>query len=90
MPAADEGDGIVVKFQRALGLHDPRRAILELAKGKLTTAPEHGVTPPGGWRAGGHLCPSPRRRIAGNAPIDELDHPVAARGQARVVRDDQE
>jgi hypothetical protein len=37
---ADEGEGIFVKIQRALGLHDAREAILELAKGKLTTAPE--------------------------------------------------
>lgn len=37
---ADEGEGIFVKIQRALDLHDPREAILELAKGKLTTAPE--------------------------------------------------
>ena len=37
---ADEGEGIFVKIQRALSLHDPREAILELAKGKLTTAPE--------------------------------------------------
>jgi hypothetical protein len=37
---ADEGEGIFVKIQRALGLRDPREAILELAKGKLTTAPE--------------------------------------------------
>ena len=37
---ADEGEGIFVKIQRALVLHDPREAILELAKGKLTTAPE--------------------------------------------------
>ena len=37
---ADEGEGIFDKIQRALGLHDPREAILELAKGKLTTAPE--------------------------------------------------
>jgi len=37
---ADEGLGIFVKIQRALELHDPREAILELAKGKLTTAPE--------------------------------------------------
>lgn len=36
----DEGVGIFVKIQRALDLHDPREAILELAKGKLTTAPE--------------------------------------------------
>jgi hypothetical protein len=37
---ADEGEGIFMKIQRALGLHDPREAILELAKGKLTTAPQ--------------------------------------------------
>jgi anti-sigma regulatory factor (Ser/Thr protein kinase) len=38
---ADDGEGIFVKIQHALGLRDPREAILELAKGKLTTAPEH-------------------------------------------------
>ncbi len=38
---ADEGEGIFVKIQRALELHDPRESILELAKGKLTTAPEN-------------------------------------------------
>ena len=38
---SDEGEGIFVKIQRALGLHEPRESILELAKGKLTTAPEH-------------------------------------------------
>lgn len=37
---ADDGEGIFAKIQRALGLHDAREAILELAKGKLTTAPE--------------------------------------------------
>ena len=37
----DEGEGIFLKIQRALGLYDPREAILELAKGKLTTDPEH-------------------------------------------------
>lgn len=37
---SDEGEGIFAKIQRALGLHDPREAILELAKGKLTTAPD--------------------------------------------------
>ena len=36
----DEGEGIFLKIQRALSLHDPREAILELAKGKLTTAPD--------------------------------------------------
>jgi hypothetical protein len=38
---ADEGEGIFVKIQWAFGLLDPRESILELAKGKLTTAPEH-------------------------------------------------
>lgn len=38
---ADEGEGIFLKIQKSLGLHDPRESILELAKGKLTTAPEH-------------------------------------------------
>jgi hypothetical protein len=38
---ADEGEGIFLKIQRALNLVDPREAILELAKGKLTTAPQH-------------------------------------------------
>lgn len=37
---SDKGEGIFAKIQHALGLHDPREAILELAKGKLTTAPE--------------------------------------------------
>ena len=37
---ADEGIGIFLKIQRALDLYDPREAILELAKGKLTTDPE--------------------------------------------------
>lgn len=34
---ADEGEGIFLKIQRAMNLYDPREAILELAKGKLTT-----------------------------------------------------
>jgi anti-sigma regulatory factor (Ser/Thr protein kinase) len=37
----DEGEGIFLKIQRALGLLDGRESILELAKGKLTTAPKH-------------------------------------------------
>lgn len=37
---ADEGEGIFLKIQRALDLYDPREAILELAKGKLTTDPD--------------------------------------------------
>ena len=37
---SDEGEGIFLKIQRALNLHDPREALLELAKGKLTTAPQ--------------------------------------------------
>ncbi len=36
----DEGEGIFLKIQKALGLYDPREAILELSKGKLTTAPK--------------------------------------------------
>lgn len=36
---ADDGEGIFLKIQRALGLYDPRESILELAKGKLTTDP---------------------------------------------------
>jgi len=35
----DQGEGIFLKIQRALGLYDAREAILELAKGKLTTDP---------------------------------------------------
>lgn len=38
---ADEGVGIFLKIQRALNLYDAREAILELAKGKLTTDPAH-------------------------------------------------
>ncbi len=38
---ADEGEGIFLKIQRALNLYDPREAILELAKGKLTTDPDN-------------------------------------------------
>lgn len=37
---ADQGEGIFKKIQRALNLYDTREAILELAKGKLTTDPE--------------------------------------------------
>ncbi len=36
---ADDGEGIFLKIQKAFGLYDPREAILELAKGKLTTDP---------------------------------------------------
>lgn len=35
----DNGVGIFAKIQRELGLNDPRHALLELAKGKLTTDP---------------------------------------------------
>ena len=38
---ADDGEGIFLKIQHALGLYDPREAILELAKGKLTTDPSN-------------------------------------------------
>ncbi len=37
---ADNGEGIFHRIQRLLDLYDPREAILELAKGKLTTDPE--------------------------------------------------
>lgn len=37
----DDGVGIFLKIQRALKLYDAREAILELAKGKLTTDPAH-------------------------------------------------
>ena len=37
----DTGEGIFNKIQRALNLYDPREAIVELAKGKFTTDPEH-------------------------------------------------
>lgn len=36
----DDGEGIFVRIQRALGLAQPEESLLELAKGKLTTAPE--------------------------------------------------
>ena len=35
----DDGEGIFKKIQRALSLHEERHAVLELAKGKLTTDP---------------------------------------------------
>jgi len=38
---ADDGVGIFFKIQQAFNLYDPREAILELAKGKLTTDPDH-------------------------------------------------
>lgn len=38
---ADDGEGIFNKIQRECGLSHPREAILELAKGKLTTDPEN-------------------------------------------------
>jgi len=38
---ADDGEGIFLKIQRELNLYDPREAILELAKGKLTTSPQN-------------------------------------------------
>jgi hypothetical protein len=39
MLLADDGVGIFRKIQKALGLLDERHAVLELAKGKLTTDP---------------------------------------------------
>lgn len=41
MTIADDGVGIFRKIQRAMSLQDERHAILELAKGKLTTDPAH-------------------------------------------------
>lgn len=38
---ADDGVGIFLKIQKSLGLFDPRESILELAKGKVTSDPEH-------------------------------------------------
>jgi anti-sigma regulatory factor (Ser/Thr protein kinase) len=37
---SDNGEGIFKKIQRELNLNDERHAVLELAKGKLTTDPE--------------------------------------------------
>ena len=37
----DDGEGIFRRIQRLLGLHDERHAVLELAKGKLTTDPDN-------------------------------------------------
>jgi len=37
----DDGQGIFLRIQKALGLFDPREAILELAKGKFTTDPDN-------------------------------------------------
>lgn len=37
----DDGEGIFTKIQREIGLEDERHAVLELAKGKLTTDPAH-------------------------------------------------
>jgi hypothetical protein len=38
---SDAGEGIFLKIQQTLGLYDLREAILELAKGKLTTDPKN-------------------------------------------------
>lgn len=38
---SDDGEGIFKKIQREMGLMDERHAVLELAKGKLTTDPKH-------------------------------------------------
>lgn len=37
----DDGEGIFKRIARLMALGDPREAILELSKGKLTTAPEN-------------------------------------------------
>ncbi|WNV03991.1 hypothetical protein RP726_16385 [Candidatus Methylospira mobilis] len=39
LKVSDNGEGIFLKIQKALGLWDARESILELAKGKLTTDP---------------------------------------------------
>ena len=39
MVISDDGEGIFHRIQRLMGLYDAREAILELAKGKLTTDP---------------------------------------------------
>ena len=41
MAIKDDGQGIFKKIQRELGLHNEHDAVLELAKGKLTTDPAH-------------------------------------------------
>lgn len=41
MQVVDDGIGIFTKIQKDLNLEHPRVAILELAKGKLTTDPKH-------------------------------------------------
>src|SRR5215831_17325717 len=41
MAIHDDGQGIFKKIQRELGLHNEHDAVLELAKGKLTTDPAH-------------------------------------------------
>jgi anti-sigma regulatory factor (Ser/Thr protein kinase) len=38
---ADKGIGVFNKIQQTFGLHDPRHALLELAKGKLTSEQAH-------------------------------------------------
>jgi anti-sigma regulatory factor (Ser/Thr protein kinase) len=37
----DDGEGIFNRIARLMGLGDPREALLELSKGKLTTDPDH-------------------------------------------------
>jgi anti-sigma regulatory factor (Ser/Thr protein kinase) len=41
MAITDDGQGIFKKIQREFGLHNEHDAVLELAKGKLTTDPAH-------------------------------------------------
>jgi len=40
LAVADDGVGVFTRIKRGLGLADERQAVLELAKGKLTTDPE--------------------------------------------------
>ncbi len=79
----DGGVGIFLKIQRALGLEEPREAILELVKGKLTTDPDNhtgeGIFFTSRAMDEFHIR-SDRlhfRHVAGQADIlDELDTPL--------------
>ena len=41
LTVSDNGVGVFKKVQQTLGLKDPRHALLELSKGKLTSDPQH-------------------------------------------------
>ncbi len=89
---ADEGVGIFLKIQQALGLYDPREAILELAKGKLTTDPK-GHTGEGVFftsKAFEHYDIRSRNLVFMHDPqlADDilLENPAGAPGTAVVMR----